>query len=481
MASLPLVLDLPPIADGSSSLHADPLVALIKKKLPKPNAGGGRSPSICRVYPDMRRVEQEAYEPKLVSIGPLHYGKVRLLPMEQVKLEYLRDLLNRHNENSLENYIAVIRSCLPAAMAQYSENIELSDDEFVEMLVVDGCFIIEYLAKRIFGTTRETAPLAGVRWGFSHLRRDLLLLENQIPFFVLTELFNKTTIPITGKRKEPLALMELVLLFLKIEKPPKVNLEPGKVLHLLHVYHLCLDPECVEEPHRRSCGQSAMLPLKKWIDLISMLFFAFLYLIFIWQWPPWFGATKKSKAPREIPCATELRAAGIQFKRKGVPRENIACYMKVSFREGILEIPFLSVDETTSARLRNLIALEQSCTIVGNHFTSYCVFMDNIINTAGDVAILRSRGILESKLGSDGEVADLFNNLCKGTHLKYEKHYNAKTFEQVVAFCEFAPHKWRAILVHNYFSNPWAIFSVFAGVLIALAAIQVHFTVFPRK
>ncbi|CAA6654004.1 unnamed protein product [Spirodela intermedia] len=106
--------------------------------------------------------------------------------MEQVKLEYLRDLLNRHNENSLENYIAVIRSCLPAAMAQYSENIELSDDEFVEMLVVDGCFIIEYLAKRIFGTTRETALLAGVRWGFSHLRRDLLLLENQIPFFVLT-------------------------------------------------------------------------------------------------------------------------------------------------------------------------------------------------------------------------------------------------------------------------------------------------------
>ncbi|CAA6654007.1 unnamed protein product [Spirodela intermedia] len=430
----------------------------------------------------MRKVEEEAYEPKLVSIGPLHRKKDRLLPMEQVKLEYLSGLLDRHNENRLENYIAVIRSCLLDARAQYPEKIELSDDEFVEMLVVDGCFIIEYLAKRIFATTKETALLASVRWGFAHLRRDLLLLENQIPFFVLTGLFRETKIPFTGNRKEPLNLIELVLRFLRIEKPPKVNLEPGKVLHLLHIYHLCLDPECVEEPHQRSCGELAMYPLKKSKDLISMFFFAFLYLIFIRHWPPFFGPTKKLKAPREIPCATELRAAGIKFNKKVAPRGQTACYLKVSFRDGILEIPFLSVDGTTGARLRNLMALEQCCGKVGNHFTSYCVFMDNIINTAGDVAILRSRGILESKLGSDAEVANLFNNLCRGTHLKYDKHYNKEIFEKVVTFSEFAHHKWRASLVHNYFSNPWAMFSVLAGfLLIALAGIQAYFTVFPRK
>ncbi|CAA6654008.1 unnamed protein product [Spirodela intermedia] len=166
------------------------------------------------------------------------------------------------------------------------------------------------------------------------------------------------------------------------------------------------------------------------------------------------GRSEKSKAPREIPCATELRAAGIEFKKKVAPQGKTASYLNVSFRDGTLEIPFLSVDETTSPQLRNLIALEQGCGNVGNHFTSYCLFMDNIINTAGDVAILRSCGILENKLGGDAEVANLFNSLCKGTRLKYERHYNKETFEEMVAFSEFAHNEWRASLVHNYFSNP---------------------------
>ncbi|CAA6654017.1 unnamed protein product [Spirodela intermedia] len=462
MASLPQKHDPASTSDGSWSLRMDPLVGLIDMKLQELISDDHPRPSIWRVHPDLRKVEEEAYEPKLVSIGPLHHGKPRLLPMEQIKLTYLRGLLNRHQKNSLEYYVAVIRSCLPATKDQYSEKIELSDDEFVEMLVVDGCFIIEYLAKRAFRSTHETAVLAGVGWGFTHLRRDLLLLENQIPFLVLTELFNMTTIPFPGERKEPLNLMELVLKFLGIGMKPEEYPKPSDIFHLLHLEHWCQNPGRVkEDTNRRSCGQLAMYPLKKSIDLISVLFFGLLYLIFIRHWPGCFGPTKKSKAPREIPCATELRAAGIKFKKKVAPQGKIASYLK--------------------PRLRNLIALEQCCVDVGNHFTSYCAFVDNIINTAGDVAILRGRGILESKLGSDAEVADLFNSLCKGTHLKYDDHYNKEIFEEVVAFSEFAHNKWRASLVHNYFSNPWAMFSVFAGfLLIALTAVQTYFAVFSR-
>lgn len=100
------------------------------------------------------------------------------------------------------------------------------------------------------------------------------------------------------------------------------------------------------------------------------------------------------------------------------------CYLKVSFRVGTLEIPSLTVEETTSARLRNLIALEQCCGgNVGDCATAYSVFMDNITSNPRDVAVLWSRGIPESTLGSDAEVADLLNSLCKDTHLKYEKAY----------------------------------------------------------
>ncbi|MQL99745.1 hypothetical protein Taro_032479, partial [Colocasia esculenta] len=103
--------------------------------------------------------------------------------------------------------------------AQYAEAIALSEDGLVEMLVLDRCFIIEYFVKRVFRQTAKTAPLSVVRWGFSHLRRDLMILENQIPFFVLVKLFCNSKIPFFGTRQEPLTLMEIPLRFLNIKLP----------------------------------------------------------------------------------------------------------------------------------------------------------------------------------------------------------------------------------------------------------------------
>ncbi|CAA6654009.1 unnamed protein product [Spirodela intermedia] len=429
MASLPQKHNPASTSDGSWSLRMDPLLDLINMKLMEPIADDRPRPSIWRVHPDLRKVEEEAYEPKLLAIGPLHHGKPRLHHMKQIKLTYLRGLLNRHKMNSLEKYIAVIRSCLRDAELQYSEKIELSDDEFVEMLVVDSCFIIEYLARRVLDTqrTRPSSPT------------DLLLLENQIPFLVLTELFNKTTIP--------------------LKRPAKGTSEsygnrpqPGHVFHLLHLRHMCLNPGRVkEEPHRRSCGEVAMIRLKKSFDLSTIPFFGLLYLIFFSPCCRIFRAAEKLKAPKIIPSTTELLEAGIKFE-KVAPLGRMECYFKVSFKAGTLEIPSLTVDETTSALLRNLIALEQCCGgNIGDHFTTYSVFMDNIINTPRDVAIL------ESMLGSGAEVADLFN---------------------MTAFCQLARHKWRASLVHDYFRSPWALVSLLAGfLLLAFTAVQAIFTV----
>ncbi|MQM00002.1 hypothetical protein Taro_032733 [Colocasia esculenta] len=130
------------------------------------------------------------------------------------------------------------------ARAQYAEAIGLSEDGLVEMLVLDGCFIIEYFVKRVFRQTAEMTPLSGVRWGFSHLRRDLMLLENQIPFFVLVKLFSNSKIPFFGTCQEPLTLMEIALRFLDIKLPMVEHPNPKAVLHL---YHLCLNPQLVKE------------------------------------------------------------------------------------------------------------------------------------------------------------------------------------------------------------------------------------------
>lgn len=62
----------------------------------------------------------------------------------------------------------------------------LSTDEFVEMLLLDGCFIIELF--RIMGNIVEVEdcdPLISLSWVYSFFLRDLVRLENQIPFFIL--------------------------------------------------------------------------------------------------------------------------------------------------------------------------------------------------------------------------------------------------------------------------------------------------------
>ncbi|MQL87526.1 hypothetical protein Taro_020067 [Colocasia esculenta] len=463
----------PPVDAISKSVEAE----ILKEMAEVPEEE--QQPWIWRVHPSIRAQEDDAYGPKLVSIGPFHHGEESLLPMEQIKLMYLKKLLSRCAENNISNYIRVVRECEPQARRQYAEKVDFGEKEFVKMLVLDGCFIIEYFVKRIFKETRQNSQLSGVRWGFSHLRRDLMLLENQMPFFVLVRLFEQCTIPFVGTRTTPLTLIEITLAFLGVKLPREKHPQADHVHHLLHLHHLCLDPSHVPNKSRRCSSCHLLLyPFKNPINSILFVFLALFYLLKIHKWHRYCCPTKKSKVPRMIPSATHLLTAGIKFKKNN----KVGSFVKVSFAGGILEVPVLRVQESTSSELRNLIALEQCCPQVGSYFTSYAVFMDNIIDTEIDVAILKKYEIIESKLGSDEEVAKMFNTLCKGTHLNYEKHSNASLFSDLNAYFDVPHHKWRASLKITYFSNPWSIISLLAGiVLLFFTAVQSYFTVFPRK
>ena len=57
---------------------------------------------IYRVPKKLREVNNDAYTPKLISIGPLHHGESELHAMEMLKLRYLREFCyrtrTRHND-----------------------------------------------------------------------------------------------------------------------------------------------------------------------------------------------------------------------------------------------------------------------------------------------------------------------------------------------------------------------------------------------
>ncbi|KAL2513086.1 Plant protein of unknown function (DUF247) [Abeliophyllum distichum] len=145
-------------------------------------------PSIFRAADDLRSMHEKLYNPKVVAIGPFHHGKDQLCKMEQHKFRYLKLLLKRKNEFSVDTYVMAIRSLEEKARKCYAEPINFDQDELVEMLLVDGFFIIELLRKHGIDEFRDKDDtIFQHKHILSQLRHDLFLVENQIPLFILVQ------------------------------------------------------------------------------------------------------------------------------------------------------------------------------------------------------------------------------------------------------------------------------------------------------
>lgn len=152
--------------------------------------------------------------------------------------------------------------------------------------------------------------------------------------------------------------------------------------------------------------------------------------------------------------------------------------LDLSFNHGTMEMGRLSINMDTNSNFRNLLAFEQCFPSAENKFTSYVVFMDNLVNTADDVGVLRRNGILETKLGSDEEAADLFNKIGSGASLNFEDHTFKDVFKDVTNYFERDHNVWRARLMNDYLANPWTILSLAAvWSILILTMVQTIYTI----
>ncbi|RWR97811.1 UPF0481-like protein [Cinnamomum micranthum f. kanehirae] len=78
---------------------------------------------------------------------------------------------------------------------QYYEHLDTewrNEDKFLELMVVDGCFLLEYFSSR---TLPDGDPAKDIFLGSvgSSIKRDLLLIENQLPIQVIRQLYSWVT------------------------------------------------------------------------------------------------------------------------------------------------------------------------------------------------------------------------------------------------------------------------------------------------
>uniref|UniRef100_A0A9I9CXG6 Uncharacterized protein n=1 Tax=Cucumis melo TaxID=3656 RepID=A0A9I9CXG6_CUCME len=151
---------------------------------------------IYRVSKRLVNIHPTMYEPQLISIGPFHHGREDLKPMEQFKLKFLFRYLSRLSRQLL-SFEVVVKAALEwetKARKCYEDCvISMNSHDFVHMLLVDGCFMVEFLVA-IYGehlqtqTTSRVDPLVSQAMNIN-LYHDLIMLENQLPFFVIQGLF----------------------------------------------------------------------------------------------------------------------------------------------------------------------------------------------------------------------------------------------------------------------------------------------------
>ncbi|KAJ4975117.1 hypothetical protein NE237_000223 [Protea cynaroides] len=386
------------------------------------------SSCIFRVHQNIRKVNKDAYTPNMVSIGPYHRPdspNTKLEAMEKHKLKYLLAVLDRTRETTnLDKYVEALVKLEPEARESFSETINLLQKEFIDMMLIDGFFILELFRKHIkVVPVDEDDPIFNSSSITARVLRDLVLLENQIPMSVLQILFDLSKNPVPDSP----TLIEMALSFFDTFIPNAKNKYPNSNGTVTH---------------------------KHLVDLLR-------YTLSV-SLPKPSSISAFSTVQESLPSAMELQRSGVMFKMA----KSYDSLIHIKFDKGVFEIPQLTIHDHTGSFFHNLTAYEQQCYSGTPYITAYAILMNNLIGTVHDVRFLRRQKIITNQLGNDRKVSSLFTNLCKG--ISRNGFYYLEVCDKVIDYYKLPYHQWKVDLKRIWSTNVWTIISVAAAILLLL-------------
>ncbi|XP_037435913.1 putative UPF0481 protein At3g02645 [Triticum dicoccoides] len=425
----------------------------------------------------------EAYAPQFIALGPYHHWHPHLYDMERYKIDAARRAL-RAAGRSLDDLVRELRHLEGKVRAHYHRYLDFRDRTLSLMMLVDGAFLLEFLTiHHHHAAAAEPERLAVSNWtsrmahlidlggtgrksAHSLILRDMLMLENQIPLFLLREILQaqchsqsvdestaRLTCMVTGLMKE--------LCPFKMEGnfPEKqIERDIAKHAHLLELlYHLLVPrpkpsasensapawsgpvEDDIEEqrpdgdggqeqegegPPAGTGNEYVMQLLAVILSMASRLKGGRLgHVIEFAAKAPWkmlagipgiSGLSMHADADMSqeiaIPSVTELASSGVRFK----PTNGNLSTITFNRKTATLHLPAVTLDCNTEVVLRNLVAYESSAASGPLVFTRYTELMNGIIDTDDDVTHLRKRGVVINRMKkSDGEAAKLWNGMSR--------------------------------------------------------------------
>lgn len=476
---------------------------------------------IFRVQKHIKEVDSLSFEPMVVSVGPYYHGNSSLLFMERVKWKCLDYVLKLNRRQKLEDYLKAMEGLEKQARSCYSEHVMLESDRFLQMLLLDGCFILMYLGgtvgldpnqslqektkdhgvhngrrTEITRSSNDASNLGSMKdeimstfsddqhqeyeiyshserdpilkWYDSRAFRDLFLIENQLPFFIVTRIYELLVGLDVGDH-----LIQKVCKCLEynIKKYTTVihDVKGKDVCHLLQLCHMYFRPQ------KRKQKLFGTRNTKKWFHRIAIFRQKNVEL----------SCSSEDISLNHQSCsvdsrqalyswhrAEEYHEAGIEFRSRGHNEHDSHSLLDISFDNGEIEIPSLLLDENTACFFRNLVAFEQTCPQFGNDFTAYIAFISQLVRTPRDVALLARKGIIVNHMRTDDEVSTLFTKLGKNVDFDLNGSYYLKSVCRMMEeYYQNRINRWMAWLWHNHFGNPWLVLAVVAAAVVLFCTI----------
>ncbi|KAG2301371.1 hypothetical protein Bca52824_030022 [Brassica carinata] len=391
---------------------------------------------IYKVSKSIRKVKPEAYRPQVVLIGLLNRcrkqkvakdgagtssdpkrtneTKPKYVKMEKQKKKYLQSFKERVKPEDIEAMKKTIKDEENHIRESYYESTDwVSPESFVDHILKDSVFIMEFIITHgpnsVHDNPKQTADV----------KQDLMLLENQLPYFIIEKLF--------GSHMETLGLKETVEEFILNFFSLKIK----KQTNFRHFTDMFRYRESIKRTKSKTKSQVFLNDLT-------------------------------GEVIQGMANADNLSRAGVTFKTPNqllqqmtsvsIGKETDDFSLHVAFEEGVLVMSSFHADEASETILRNVIGFEQSHAAVVPFTSNYINFINFLITNGRDVEVLTAEGVIRNHMGNPNRVVRMVNDLNLGLKKPKSSQYHSIAMNLIAHYKSRRNRCW-ATLKKVYFPD----------------------------
>lgn len=472
--------------------------------------------------------------------------------MQRYKIAAAKRFQKRLQSCKLETLVDQLTNLEQRVRACYHKFLDFNGETLVWMMAVDALFLLEFLqvfamqegakVQRVSSSMSHLVDYAGKKSAHNAILRDIVMLENQIPLFVLRKMLEFKFSSLEAA-DEMLILMFIGLFkeispFKMMEEFP--NIRVSESVHLLDFLYDVIVPKLEQQPdtieneveqeeeqmegnEEESADSSHVKQFfnELW-KILSKLNKGPMKLmkkvsvskpLKVFAQLPWkivsnLPGLKLLKQPVENMFFSQEKgdekgesgsssSKSLMNKPPSVEEITIPsvtdllnCGIRFVATTGSISsisfdaktrtfyLPTIGLDVNTEVFLRNLVAYEASVASGPLVITRYTELMNGIIDSEEDARILREKGIILNHLKSDKEVADLWNGMSKSLRVSRVAQLD-KVIEDVNKYHNGRMKVKLWKFMKNYVFSSWQFLTFLAAIcLLLLMALQAFCSVY---